>query len=130
MSRSFVRNPVCAGRRGFCSLALVLVGLCGGGTRLNAAAGALLAGSFNSIPSGTVVNLSSEGRLDWVHWGLLDATSVDRKAGVLPQISEFTLLSARPSSSFAYWFGDNANGYAWSDGTPTPAEPDTTTGVW
>src|SRR5262249_53923247 len=63
-------------------------------------------------------------------WGLYTETSLDRKAGVLPQISDFAVLDDTNGFAFAYQFADNFNGYSWSDGTPTPAVTNTTTGVW
>ncbi|HXJ74826.1 MAG TPA: Ig-like domain-containing protein, partial [Candidatus Dormibacteraeota bacterium] len=96
----------------------------------SAGPGPNLAGSFNSIPGGSAVDLTSEGEADWVHWGLYSETSLDRKAGVAPQISDYTLLDAEKGFAFAYQFADNANGYTWSDGTPTPAVTNTTTGIW
>jgi hypothetical protein len=63
----------------------------------SAAPGPSLAGSFNSVPAGSAVNLTAEGEADWVHWGLFTETSLDRKAGVVPQISDFTLFG------FAQW---------------------------
>jgi Bacterial Ig domain len=89
-----------------------------------------LSGSFTLITAGSVVNLTSEGEIDWVHWGLYTETSLDRKAGVVPQISDFTLLDASNGFAYVYQFADNANGYSWSDGTPTAVVNDTTTGVW
>ena len=94
------------------------------------AQGAALNGSFATVPAASVVNLTTQGRIDWVHWGLYTETSLDRKAGVAPQISDFALLDATNGFAFAYQFGDNANGYSWNDGTPTPAVTNTTTGVW
>src|SRR5438552_8247615 len=92
-----------------------------------------LAGSFSSIPRGTIVNLSAAGPVDWVHWGLYTDTSVDRKAGVTPLISNFKVIySSGDSNAYAYvyQFSDNYNGYSWSDGTPTASVTNTTTGVW
>src|SRR5437016_3940885 len=96
-------------------------------------AASTLNGSFSTIPSGTIINLTAAGPVDWVHWGLYTATSLDRKAGVAPQISNFTVLfdSADTNAyAFAYQFSDNANGYTWNDGTPTVNVTNTTTGVW
>lgn len=76
-------------------------------------------------PPGTV-DLTAEGRADWVHWGLLSESSVNRKAGVARQISDRALLGSEP----AYRFEDNANGYTWSDGTPTATANDTYTGLY
>jgi hypothetical protein len=96
------------------------------------AVGGVLNGSFSSIPSGTVINLTAAGPVDWVHWGLNTDTSVDRKAGVTPQIGNFSLLSNGSSNAFTfvYQYSDNPNGYSWSDGTPTSSTTNTTTGVW
>src|SRR4030095_7040396 len=91
---------------------------------------ASLNGSFASISQGSIINLSSEGDLDWVHWGLYTETSLDRKASVVPQISDFTLLDAPTGFAFVYQYSDNENGYSWSDGTPTASVTNTTTGVW
>src|SRR5262245_626744 len=87
---------------------------------------AMLSAGFAPIPQGTAINLTAEGPLDWVHWGLYTETSLDRKAGVSPLISDFTLVGA--PNGFAY--ADNRNGYSWSDGTPTASVTNTTTGVW
>ncbi|HXI53104.1 MAG TPA: Ig-like domain-containing protein, partial [Candidatus Saccharimonadales bacterium] len=92
--------------------------------------GPSLSGAFSPIAAGSAVNLTSEGEIDWVHWGLYTETSVDRKAGVVPQISDFTLLDSPSGFSFVYQFADNANGYTWWDGSPTVAMTNTTTGVW
>ncbi len=105
----------------------MLVALCLSGV---AAQAATLTGSFASISRGAVVNLTAEGALDWVHWGAFTETSLDRKANVTPQISDFTLAFPSNLFAFAYQFADNWNGYSWSDGTPDPEITDTTTGVY
>jgi len=89
-----------------------------------------LTGSFVAIPQGTSVDLTIFGPIDWVHWGLYTETSLDRKAGVTPLISDFTVLYATNGYAFVYQFADNYNGYSWSDGTPTLSVTNTTTGVW
>lgn len=91
---------------------------------------ATLSGSFSNLTAGTVVNLSREGEIDWVHWGLYTETSLDRKAGVAAQISDFTVVDSPAGFAYVYQFGDNASGYSWNDGTPTSVVVDTTTGVW
>jgi hypothetical protein len=110
----------------------ITVGLLGCATGLLRAAvpGPGLSGAFSNVAPGEVVNLTAEGEIDWVHWGLYTETSLNRKAGVLPQISDFTLLDAPFGFAYVYPFSDNANGYTWSDGTPTPGVTNTTTGVW
>jgi len=94
--------------------------------------GATLTGSVTSIPKNTSVNLSTNGTIDWVHWGLFTESTVNRKAGVNPQIGDFSLLSAGGSNSFtlAFQFSDNENGYTWTDGDPVAGVTNTTTGVW
>ena len=91
---------------------------------------ATLTGAFFSIPQGSNVDLTISGPVDWVHWGLYTETSLDRKAGVTPRITDFTRLDAANGYSYVYQFSDNYNGYSWTDGTPTPSETNTTTGVW
>src|SRR5881396_3931880 len=92
--------------------------------------GAFLSGTFASITPGSDINLTSEGKIDWVHWGLYTVNSLDRKAGVPAQISDFTALDDTNGSSFVFQFADNENGYSWSDGTPNAVVTGTTTGVW
>lgn len=72
------------------------------------------------------IDLTAEGTLDWVHWGLVTNTSVDRKANVTAQISNFTPIG----NGTAQRYTDNYSAFAWSDGTPTVATNGTTTGVF
>src|SRR5882724_1981110 len=76
--------------------------------------GATLSGTFTKINSGSDVNLTAAGALDWVHWGLYTDTSLDRKAGVTPQIGNFTVIGPTNLFIAAYQYGDNFNGYSWS----------------
>jgi hypothetical protein len=97
------------------------------------AVGGVLKGSFSPIPSGTDINLTAAGQMDWVHWGLYTDTSLDRKAGVAPQISNFNSVYDTGNSQayvYAYQYTDNPNSYSWSDGTPSASLTNTTTGVW
>ncbi len=72
------------------------------------------------------VDLTSEGVTDWVHWGLITNTSIDRKSGVVEQISTFTAVGSGPVSRYA----DNFTAFSWSDGTPTLSVGGTPTGVF
>src|SRR5258706_1805967 len=90
----------------------------------------ILTGSYNAVPSGSNVNLTAAGPIDWVQWGLYTESSLDRKDGVVPVINDFPLLDASNGYAYVYQYGDNYNGYSWSDGTPTPSANYTTTGVW
>jgi len=60
-------------------------------------------------------NLTGEGTLDWKQWGLNQATDVNHKAGVMPQISDVILVGNGK-------VGDdqtNPINFTWSDGTPS-----------
>jgi hypothetical protein len=69
-----------------------------------------------TTPAGTA-NLTAEGTADWVHVGLLSATSVNRKAGVTPRIGPVTGLDKTPGRFSA----TKRLAYDWTDGTPTAA---------
>jgi hypothetical protein len=71
-----------------------------------------------------VVDLSSEGTLDWVHWGLRDSRSVDRKRGGSGAITEPEPQSARGR------YTDNPAGFNWRDGDPNRTVSRTPTGVY
>src|SRR5205085_6226208 len=92
-----------------------------------------LTGTFTSLattpPGGsTNVNLTSIGTVDWVHWGFYSDSSVDRKGGVMPQISDYTVIGSSNDYLAAYQYTDNQNGYTWYDGTPTTAVTNTHSG--
>jgi hypothetical protein len=72
------------------------------------------------------IDLTTEGTSDWVHWGLETNTSVNRKAGVAPQISNFAPIGTATVSRYA----DNYTAFSWSDGTPTFTTGGTPTGVF
>jgi hypothetical protein len=86
--------------------------------------GGSVAGAL-SVPTGTV-NLTLEGAADWVHWGYITDSTVTRKAGVTPLISNVTLIGSGPW----YQFADNFNGYTWTDGTPIAQANATLTGIY
>lgn len=92
--------------------------------------GAQLNVSYSQMATGSVVNLSQQGALDWVHWGLFTESSIDRKAGATPLISDFTTVDPSNGYTFVYQYADNWNGYTWNDGTPNTAVTNTMTGVW
>ena len=90
-----------------------------------------LTGAFSPITAGSNVDLTAVGRLDWVHWGLETADSLNRKANVTPQISNFTVIGdASDYVLTAYQYTNNYNGYTWQDGTPVAAVTNTLNGVW
>lgn len=91
---------------------------------------AVLSGTFNAVATGSNVNLTATGPLDWVHWGLHTATSVERKSGVTPLVSDFAVVG--PSNLFltAYRATGNSNTCSWIDGFPTTAVAGTDSFVW
>lgn len=91
---------------------------------------ATLTGSFSPVAQGADVNLTAEGPLDWVHWGLLTETSVNRKALVTPVIGNFRVVGAPNGSAYVFHYADNYNGYSWHDGAPLASVTNTPTGVW
>jgi hypothetical protein len=91
-----------------------------------------LVGTFALIPVGEDVNLSTNGPLDWVHWGTFTEFAHDRKANVTPLISDVTLWgqnNPNPGDG-PYQFADNTNGYSWFDGAQNRQVNYTTTGVY
>jgi len=75
-----------------------------------------LSASDTFLGNGAVVNLTSEGTLDWAHWGLATETDFNHKAGVTPQkISNVTPLN----SGFFLALPTSLAACTWTDGTPT-----------
>jgi len=110
--------PVTASVSGVATLAsfsLTNTGGGGGGT------GGSLAGSVDT--SSTLVNLTTEGSVDWVHWG--DA-SLTRKAGVTAQLSSYTVVGSGNGSTY----GDDPRFMSWTDGTPTASSTNNRNGVY
>jgi hypothetical protein len=110
-------------------LCIVTMLACGLAAPIEARAGTLSV-SFNSMPAGTIVNLTAEGTTDWVHWGLFTDTSIDRKANVMPRISNFAPVDASNGYVYIYQYSGDYAGYSWNDGTPHMTVTNTTTGVW
>jgi hypothetical protein len=66
-----------------------------------------------------VYNLTNEGTLDWIHWGLNAPEDVNHKLAVQQQISSFTLIGNGVIQRDNHY----ANAYTWSDGTPVIVAP-------
>jgi hypothetical protein len=86
--------------------------------------GGLMTGTF--APSDGSVDLTSEGTLDWMHWGLVRLNSLNRKRDVPQQISDVTEIGRGRADQY----GDNLVAFQWSDGTPTLSVGGTTTGIF
>ncbi|MEU4242674.1 hypothetical protein [Actinoplanes sp. NPDC026619] len=82
----------------------------------------LLAIAAGEVPG--VVDLSKEGVRDWIHWGVSDAKSVDRKWGVTAAIQD--LGSPGPRGRY----DNNPQVFNWSDGDPNWAVTGTPTGIY
>ncbi|HEV8606892.1 MAG TPA: PEP-CTERM sorting domain-containing protein [Tepidisphaeraceae bacterium] len=86
---------------------------------------AILTGSV--APPAASNNLTTEGALDWIHWGLNTATDVNRKATGLSQISNFTTVG---SGTTVVRLTNSASKYSWIDGSPTLTATNTPGGVY
>ncbi|MGZ3405105.1 MAG: hypothetical protein ACXVAN_01590 [Polyangia bacterium] len=85
-----------------------------------------LSGSIATTADASDTDLTTEGALDWSHWGEATATSHDRKNLATALISDFTNVGGTPMAQL----GTYGVGFTWSDGTPTGAASNTTTGVY
>ena len=103
---------------------IFLLGLCLILSSASSYAASLVAGA---TPAPSSVDLTATGTSDWIHWGLTSSSSIDRKAGVTPQISSFTTVGGT-ASRYSPPPGVRVD-FTWSDGTPT-ASATTATGVY
>ena len=101
---------------GLVSLAPAMSG-CPDGVR---AEGGAITGARSPDIDGTI-DLSSEGTLDWKHWGHESPQGVNRKNVAPAQIGDFTLVGSN-FEIIRVEYSDQH--FAWSDGTPTPATTD------
>ncbi|HQR15828.1 MAG TPA: SpvB/TcaC N-terminal domain-containing protein [Nitrospira sp.] len=93
-------------------------------TTAGGGSGPLLNGTYTA-PASTV-NLSTEGTVDWTHWGLSTATSFNHKSGVTSQISNVSAVGGGVAGQYS----DNLVGYTWTGGTPTASATNSTTGLY
>ena len=87
-------------------------------------------GTYTDLPLGSSVNLTADGSIDWVKWGVTTTGAnwtVISKSGASPLISR-TLkpLGTSPPGTSVVLFGfagpppDNVLNFNWSDGSPPP----------
>ena len=70
-----------------------------------------------------LVDLSGEGRLDWVHWGEQSTFSLERAAG-----GDFQILEGAPTAPrFRHAFSPQR--FSWSGGSPVERSDGTRTGI-
>ena len=87
--------------------------------------GVLIARGFTPFPAPTV-NLTTEGVVDWAHWGNGGPTVFDHKNNVTQQITNYTVVGTSQIFSLA----DNPTGFTWTDGTPGASATNVHTGVF
>ena len=73
------------------------------------------------------VDLTSEGDLDWMHFGLTNASSINRNSGVTPRLA-YSVLSSLPARFDSVT--SIRSTLSWTDGTPTAAEAGFAGGVF
>jgi hypothetical protein len=78
--------------------------------------------TITAAPVPAVVDLSAEGSLDWVHWGLIDATAFDRRRGA----TAIEDLGGTPRGRYE----NNPQLFTWTGGSPTATATRTPTGVY
>jgi hypothetical protein len=87
--------------------------------------GAIAGGAYIPAPPAPV-NLTTEGQLDWAHWGNGGTQGFDHKAGVTPQISNVTFIG----NSGVQGLADNPTLFSWTDGTPTVSATNNPYGIF
>jgi hypothetical protein len=88
-----------------------------------------LSATFAAVASNSVVDLTAQGPLDWVHWGLNTEYGFDRKVSVVTRIGTLTPIIAGGGEG-PYQYADNLNGYSWIDGIPNTFATNTLTGIY
>jgi hypothetical protein len=73
----------------------------------------------------TAIDLTAEGTDDWAHWGY-SGTSIDHKSVSGSAVNHITESNTGSLTRYT----DNANGFTWSDGTPTANVVASTTGIY
>jgi hypothetical protein len=74
------------------------------------------------------VNLTTEGSTDWEQWGVnaVHGLAFDRKAGVKPQLTNYTLIGSGNVSTYS----PDSRLISWSDGTPTASSSNNASGLY
>jgi hypothetical protein len=71
------------------------------------------------------VNLTTEGTDDWAHWGF-SGTTMNHKSVSGNAVNHITETHVGSAAQY----NNNANGYTWTDGTPTANATASTTGIY
>jgi len=86
--------------------------------------GGSISSSLSTSPPSSV-DLTTEGVLDWAHWGLTGPTAFNHKGNVTQQISNVTNIG----TGTVGWFADSSTTCSWTDGTPTLTASNTALGI-
>ena len=86
--------------------------------------GGTLTGSFANFTPPTL-NVTTEGTVDWAHWGNGGPTIFNHKVNVTQLISNVTYIGAGEHG----WFTDCPTAFSWTDGTPTASASNKTMGI-
>jgi hypothetical protein len=86
--------------------------------------GGMLSGGMASSPAN--VDLTTEGSVDWAHWGLAASNSFNHKDGVVQQIGNFVALGTHPVQQYS----NNFTAFSWTDGLPVEIATATPTGIF
>ncbi|MEN3327397.1 MAG: hypothetical protein V7638_2204 [Acidobacteriota bacterium] len=76
--------------------------------------GGLVTANVNTLQNAHTVDLTTQGTLDWGHWGLGGSANYDHKNGITPLIS-MNRIGISPTE----YFLTNITTSTWTDGTPT-----------
>jgi hypothetical protein len=114
-SGSYTVSASAAGVAGTASFSLTNTAVSTGG-----GSGALT-GSGNSATA--PADLTAEGTTDWVHWG---DTSLNRKSGVTPQISNYAIVGSGQVMSYS----NDPRPINWTDGSPTATSTNNENGLY
>ena len=92
-----------------------------------------LCGRVNSLSAGTNIDLTTEGTIDWTHYGRTTALDVNAKARNTPegptiQVSVLSPTPVLPSRGTA--IPGFSTTFSWSDGQAVPIEDGTPTGIY
>ena len=84
-----------------------------------------LSGSLSGTvsTSAPAVNLTAEGTVDWIHWG---DSAVNRKAGVPPQLTSYTVVGWAPALQYCC----DPRSVSWTDGTSTGSVTNNRNGIF
>jgi hypothetical protein len=98
-------------------------------------AGGSLSGTFSQLAAGASVDMTNEGTENWTFFSPTTngGNQITRKAGVLSEISQPSVISTSPLShgSWVNRNSDGETGFSFEDGTPDPSESNIEpTGEW